>query len=161
MGKNADTRLVASHKVSVYSSETYHNVEVAVDYVEYHTYDQPLRGLKITAQQDAGREGNRDGRLYAWSVAFHHGWGIGVDLDDAERMMKILRGIKASLARQEAKYGSALDFAQYVLRVADALDINFVECRDGYGDTLAGAGDQIRQWERDFAAQYDAKVETE
>jgi hypothetical protein len=152
----AKPTLVATHEIKTYSGITYQNIRVEVAYPDQRVWDDPLRGLYITAQQGCDATGMQEMRqhLYAWHVEFRYGWGGTLDLKAAERMYKILKAVDASLTRQSDRLGIPADFGQYVLRVAAALKIDTLEIVGGYSSTLAGAADQIRGWEREFAAQY-------
>lgn len=154
MGKQ-QAIMVAKHDVKSFDGITYQTISVDVEYPT-SVWDDPLKGLRVHAQQDSQRdEPWRTGALYGHQVGFRYGWGSLVQASDAARMGKVLRGIEASLARQQAKHGDPLDFAQFVLRVAEALRISTIEVEGGYSTSLAGAADQIRAWEREFKARFD------
>ena len=81
-----------------------------------NTHPAELADLTIDAQADP-----TSADLYGWRTAYRAPYAV--ELDDIERMTKVLRGIRRHLDRLTERYGAPADFAAYAARVADALGI--------------------------------------
>jgi hypothetical protein len=88
----------------------------------YGTGDKSVRGLMINSQGSNGDGAAR--HLYGWAVRFMHLYSI--ELEDAERILVTLKTVRRYLDKAYAKSGNPSTFADYVLRVGAALDV------DGY-----------------------------
>jgi hypothetical protein len=93
-----------------------------------------LADLTITSQYERGEEP----RSYGWQVRYSNSYSV--DLERAEVMVKQLRSVRRKLAQLEERYGFPSDFAQYLMRVADALGITefVVVARDPGAATSRG-----------------------
>jgi len=134
-------------RADVVARDTYRDDEA---YTTAFPLPDELRDLCATAQADASDAADNPGRSYGWAVEYRP---YSVSLYDAERMVKVLRRIDASMRRAADKYGDAPTFGAYVARLADALGASIV------GPAPAAWGTRYRTYTgRDAAAWIDGRV---
>lgn len=81
---------------------------------------EDLSGLVLHAQGNV-KDDLLVGDLYAWEVQCRH-YG-GIELHDAERMVKVLRRVNKGTQTLMDARGYALDFPEFVTRAAEVLKI--------------------------------------
>ena len=88
-----------------------------------------LADLEITMQLDRSKP-----EPYAWEVQYMSRYSV--DLDEAETMVKTLRLINKRMKAMSTKFGEPKTFAQYCLRVAEAVKAKgFVNKVSGNGSS--------------------------
>lgn len=115
-----------------------------------------LNYLRISAQYNTSEHTPQE--AYGWSVEYHD--SLSIDLRRANSMIKTLRKIDRKLKAFSKKWGDPSSFADYVIRVANALGAKAIMSRDKYTASSNGwSYDSMdyREWpvnEAKYALEY-------
>lgn len=126
----------------------------------------PLKGFGFDVQAD-----KETPAFYGWQwngVGFHPESGKPVDLEAAQRYIKVLKPLGPKIAKLNEQFGYPRDFADHLVRVAAALNVTTViehkefepwDRLDGYRQyDMAAAAARIRRLEIEWAEQHGKEV---
>lgn len=107
------------------------NDDNKIDYFYSHDDEgKEMDGLCVNAQMD-----DHNPSPYGYRIAFRD---KEVELHTAERMLKTLKHISKGMAKMEDKLGYCQDYPDYVIRIANVLNVKkFVFRKSGLPDYIA------------------------